>query len=119
MALFRGVISHVLPEVSGVSKSGKQWRKRSYVLTYDSSNAAWPKAVVFDVMGDNIEKLDLREGEEYEVEVDFAAREWNGRWFLSAGAWKATRQAVSAPAAPAESGAGQGTADGKGDDLPF
>lgn len=100
MAKFKGVISHALPETSGVSKSGKQWRKKTFVLTYDNSNANYPKAVVFDVMGDNIDKLNLQPGMEYEVEVDFTVREYQGKYYQSASAWKATpmQQAQPAPA---------------------
>lgn len=107
MATFKGFITQALPEASGMSRNGNSWRKRTYVLTYDSSNEKYPKAVVFDVMNDNIEKLNLQHGGEYEVEIDFAAREWNGRYYQSASAWKATlvQQPVqAAQPAPAPQG---------------
>jgi hypothetical protein len=119
MATFKGFISQALPEQSGVSKSGKTWRKRTYVLTYDSSKPEYPKAVVFDVMNDNIDKLNLQAGAEYEVEVDFAVREYQGKFYQSASAWKATPtqqptpQPQSAPAQPT-----QPTRQGD-DSLPF
>ena len=97
MATFKGIISQALPEQSGVSRNGNNWRKRTYVLTYDSSNANYPKAVVFDVMNDNIDKLNLQLGAEYEVEVDFSVREYQGKFYQSASAWKATPTQQPAP----------------------
>lgn len=121
MATFKGVISHALPETSGVSKKGAQWRKRTYVLTYDQSNANYPKEIVFDVMNDNIDKLNLQLGIEYEVEVDFAVREYQGKFYQSASAWKAT-PTQPVPAQPVQQPVyqqAQAPKDDKGDPLPF
>ena len=115
-----GTISAALPEQSGTSKSGKTWRKREYVCVYDNSNANYPKSVVFQVMNDNIDKLNIQQGMEYDLELDFEAREWNGRYFLQASCWKATAKSQPAPQpslqaqyAPAPEPAQQS------DDLPF
>lgn len=115
-----GTISVALPEQSGTSKSGKTWRKREYVCVYDNSNANYPKSVVFQVMNDNIDKLNIQQGMEYDLELDFEAREWNGRYFLQASCWKATAKSQPAPQpslqaqyAPAPEPAQQS------DDLPF
>lgn len=123
---FTGTIEKALPEVSGTSKSGNAWRKREYVCVYDRSNANYPKSVVFQVMNDNIDKLNLQQGCEYELEVDFDSREWNGRYFLQASCWKATplqAQPVQQgwPAAyPQPTAQPQATpAPQGGDDLPF
>lgn len=95
-----GTIITALPEVSGTSKSGKAWRKREYIVEYE--HGQYPKSVVFQVMGDNIDKLNIQQGVEYDLEIDFEAREWNGRYFLQASCWKATPKNQSQPApAPA------------------
>lgn len=86
---FNVMIQNVLPIQSGTSKSGKAWSKQSFVGVYDSSNPQYPKSIVFDVLGDKIGQLNLQQGGQYEVEVDFTAKEWQGRWFLSATCWKA------------------------------
>lgn len=99
MATFKGIISHALPEQSGVSRNGNAWRKRTYVLTYDNSNANYPKAIVFDVMNGKIDELNIQPGVEYEVEVDFAVREYQGKYYQSASAWEATpMQPIAQPA---------------------
>lgn len=95
----KGQITTEMPEVSGVSKSGKAYSRKSYVLTYDTFKPEYPKAVVIDVMGDKINELGLKQGHWYEVEVDFSAREFNGKWYMSASAWKATEVQTVAPVA--------------------
>ena len=87
---FNVTIQTSLPIQSGTSKNGKPWSKQSFVGVYDSSNPQYPKSIVFDVLGDNINKFNLQPGGQYEVEVDFTAREWQGKYFLSATCWKVT-----------------------------
>ena len=97
---FKGIITAAMPIASGTSKSGKEWKRASYILQYDNSNEQYPKSVLFDVMGDKIEQLNIKQGVEYEVEIDFTCREYNGRTYMSASAWKATptQQPQQAPA---------------------
>ena len=97
---FKGIITAAMPVASGTSKSGKEWKRASYILQYDGSNPQYPKSVLFDVIGDKIEQLNIRQGVEYEVEIDFTTREYNGRTYMSASCWKATptQQPQQAPA---------------------
>lgn len=122
----KGIITAVLPETSGVSKSGKNWRKKEAVVQYEGGQ--YPKSIVFQMMGDSIDKLNIQQGEEYDLSIDFEAREWNGRYFLQASCWKATPTQQS-PQAPAQQGwqqmyqqpqaQPQTPKDSMGDDLPF
>lgn len=90
MASFRGTVTAISQEQSGVSKStGKPWRKVEVVLTYDNSRPEYPKAITFSIMNDKIEQAGLVVGQEYDVEVDFSVREYNGKYYLSANCWKA------------------------------
>lgn len=120
---FKGIITAAMPIASGTSKNGKEWRRASYILQYDNSNAQYPKSVLFDVMGDKIEQLNIQQGHEYEIEIDFTTREYNGRTYLSASAWKATPTQQSAPQQPvyqqAQPQAPATTTAPQGDDLPF
>ena len=114
-----GIITKALAEASGTSRvSGRPWRKRSYVLRYDGTNGQYPREVLFDVLGDKIDSLGLREGCEYEVEVDFGVREWNGKLFMTATAWKATAKEAESPTPAAEPAAVPAARRGE-DDLPF
>ena len=98
MATFKGIITTALPEQSGTSKSGKEWRKKEYIIEYE--HGQYPKSIVFSVMGQKIDELNIQQGAEYELNIDFEAREWNGRFFLQASCWKATptQQPQHAPA---------------------
>lgn len=124
---FKGIITAATPVASGTSKSGKEWRRASYILTYDNSNEQYPKSILFDVMGDKIERLNIKQGVEYEVEIDFTTREYNGCTYMSASAWKATPTQLSpAPANDAYAAMGMQprevqaqTAPAEDSDLPF
>lgn len=98
-----GTITAVLPETGGVSKSGKQWRKQEAIVEYE--HGQYPKSIVFSTMNDHIEKLNLRQGVDYELEIDFTTREYQGKHFLQASCWKATSLNNVAPSpAPAQQG---------------
>lgn len=98
---FSGIIQTALPEQSGTTAAGKQWRRKDFILLYDNSNAQYPKTVLFSVMGENINKLNIQQGVEYDVEIDFSTREYNGRTYMSATAWKATAKNQQPAPAPA------------------
>lgn len=87
--VFSGLIQTAMPEQSGTTAAGKQWRRKDFILLYDNSNAQYPKTVLFSVMGENIDKLNIQQGVEYDVQIDFSTRDYNGKTYMSATAWKA------------------------------
>ena len=91
----QGKIIVVLPERSGVSQRGNQWRSISYVL---ETQEQYSKKLVFDVTNDKIDQLNIQLGEILTVQFDINAREYNGRWFNSVNAWNVIRQTQQAPA---------------------
>ena len=91
----QGKIIVVLPERSGVSQRGNQWRSISYVL---ETQEHYPKKLAFDVTNDKIDQLNIQFGEILTVQFDINAREYNGRWFNSVNAWNVIRQTQQAPA---------------------
>ena len=91
----QGKIIAVLPERSGVSQRGNQWRSISYVL---ETQEQYPKKLAFDVTNDKIDQLNIQFGEILTVQFDINAREYNGRWFNSVNAWNVIRQNQQAPA---------------------
>lgn len=114
MATFKGTVTSVSQIQSGISKAGNQWRRLDVVLTYDISKPEWPKAIVFSVMNDNIDKFDLQPGCEYEVEVDFSVHEYQGRNYMSATCWKA-----ALTCAPMQAPAPTRAEEEKEEDFPF
>lgn len=111
----KGIITTALHEQSGTSKSGKAWRKREYIVEYE--HGQYPKSVVFSVIGQKIDELNIQKGAEYNLSIDFEAREWNGRYFLQASCWKATpvHQPAQQPIYPQP----EPPKDDMGNDLPF
>lgn len=96
MATFKGKVSYVSESVGGTSKAGKEWSKIDVALVYDNAKPEYPREVLFSVMNDNIEKFGIRLNGEYEVEIDFSVREYNGKRYMSATAWKCTPLAQAA-----------------------
>lgn len=90
----QGKIIVVLPERSGVSQRGNQWRSISYVL---ETQEQYPKKLAFDVTNDKIDQLNIQFGEILTVQFDINAREYNGRWFNSVNAWNVIRLNQQAP----------------------
>ncbi len=93
-----GKIIVALPEVSGTSKAGNQWKKREYVLeTLDN----YPSKIFFDFFGDRADQYPLAVGDEIKLSFDIESREYNGRWFTSIRGWKAEKTQGAAAPAPA------------------
>lgn len=90
----QGKIIAVLPERSGTSQRGNQWRSITYVL---ETQEQYPKKLAFDVTNDKIDQLNIQFGEILTVQFDINAREYNGRWFNSINAWNVIRQTQQAP----------------------
>lgn len=90
----QGKIIVVLPERSGTSQRGNQWRSITYVL---ETQEQYPKKLAFDVTNDKIDQLNIQFGEILTVQFDINAREYQGRYFNSVQAWNVIRQTQQAP----------------------
>ncbi len=118
----KGKIILALPETSGTSKAGNQWKKREYVL---ETIETYPRKVHFDFFGDRADQYPLNVGETVTLSFDIESREYNGRWYTSIRGWKAEKEMDGAPThglpgdvpppPPAPSFSGNDEAD----DLPF
>lgn len=89
----KGKIIAALPEQSGVSKSGNNWKKREYVL---ETMETYPKKVHFDLFGDRADQYPLNVGEVITLSFDINSREYNGRWFTSISGWKVDKDGAQA-----------------------
>ena len=79
---FNGKIISVCEPKSGVAKSsGREWTAQDFVLeTMDEH----PQSIVFNVFGaDKIEELNINVGDNVTVDINFIAKEYNGRYFNS------------------------------------
>lgn len=83
-----GKIIYALPEVSGVSKSGNNWKKREYVL---ETQETYPKKIHFDFFGEKADQFPLQVGQVIRLFFDIESREYQGRWYTSIRGWKAEK----------------------------
>lgn len=124
----QGRVIAVMPEKSGVSKSGNEWKVQEYVIeTHD----AYPKKMVFSVFGaDRIAQFAIQIGEEITVSFDIDAHEYQGRWYNSIRAFAVTKndkEVVNAggpvvtakPEIDQQPSTETPAGDNKIDDLPF
>lgn len=95
---FRGLVYKVLPVVKGQSARG-EWVKQEVVFEMpDELN----RKLCVGFWGDKAtEAANLKPGEQVEVSINLESREYNGRWYTEARAWKLTRKAPEPVAAPA------------------
>lgn len=127
-----GKIIAVMPERSGVSAKGTQWKSQEFVIeTFES----YPKKCVFQVFGEErLSSFAINLNEVITVSFNVDAHEYNGRWFNSLTAYNVTRTDAASqaqsfntgtiPTSPSNSQslpttANSVTMDENEDDLPF
>lgn len=81
----RGKIICIGQNESGVSRSGKNWQKQTYVL---ETEGQYPKKVAFAIMNDKITQANIQMGQTVEVEIDAESREYQGKWYTNLTAWR-------------------------------
>jgi len=83
----KGVLKQKLEVEKGTSKAGKEWQSQSFVV---NTGAQYNPDICFKLFGEDKIQLitNVNDGEEIEVFFNLSSREWNGRWFTSADAWK-------------------------------
>lgn len=128
-----GRITEVLPLQEGVSKAGKPWKKRVYVL---ETQETYPKKVAFTAFGeDRVSMFDrvAQPGSSVKLSFDIESREYQGRWYTDISGWRieaangdqaaAPQAAAAAPAATIGAVPPPPAVDiapaGPTDDLPF
>ncbi|MCI5681839.1 MAG: DUF3127 domain-containing protein [Paludibacteraceae bacterium] len=95
-----GKIIQVLPEQSGMSKTGNPWKVQSYVL---ETQEQYPRKVCFEIFGeDRIKNNPCKVDDVVTVSFDIESREFNGRWYTSIRAWRVQQGAVAAAPATAQ-----------------
>lgn len=80
----RGRICFISDLVSGVSKSGTSWVKKTFAIeTLDQ----YPKRVAFTLFNDRTD-IYVELNRIVDVYFDAESREFNGRWYTDLRAWK-------------------------------
>jgi hypothetical protein len=110
----KGRVTQLLPQQSGMGKKGP-WKKQEFILETQSQ---YPKKICFSVWGDKIDQYNLAIGDMVNVSVDLESREYNGRWYTEARAWKIEKGASSGTPPPPDQEPFI-TENAASDDLPF
>ena len=70
----------------GTSKAGKEWQKMSFIIETDSK---YNNEISFDLFGEEkISMLNQEIGSELKIYFNLSSREFNGRYYTQAQAWK-------------------------------
>lgn len=81
----QGIIVKKLDKQSGASANGG-WQKREFIL---KTEGEYPKEVCFNTWGAKVDELDnINVGSKIRVSIELSSREYNGRWYTEAKAWK-------------------------------
>ena len=114
----KGKVIQLLPTATGQGKKG-QWKKQEFILETPSQ---YPKKVCLSIWGDKIEQFNITVGDNVNVTVDLESREYNGRWYTEARAWKLEKSGSSSPMTNDMPVGDEPFSDSQGsasDDLPF
>ena len=81
-----GRLSQILPVQTGMGKNG-EWRKCSFII--DIVDSKFPKKVCLLAWKDLVDQVQkLTVGSDITVSIDLESREFNGKWYTDAKAWK-------------------------------
>ena len=100
---FEGTVWRVLPLVKGTSARG-EWMKQEVVFELPGE---FNRKLCVGFWGDKAQEAGtLQPGESVAVSANVESREYNGRWFTEARAWRITRKAAQQqqPLAPVADG---------------
>lgn len=91
-----GKVVQLLPLVKGQSAKG-EWKKQEFIL---ETQGQYPKKVCISLWGDRVDQNPLTEGDLITASVDLESREYNGRWYTEARAWKIAKGGSEGTAQP-------------------
>lgn len=114
----KGKVIQLLPLQSGMGKKGP-WKKQEFIVETQSQ---YPKKVCLSVWGDKVDQFNISVGQLINASIELESREYNGRWYTEARAWKIDKNATGSTAdVPPPSMDEPFTSDSNntGDDLPF
>ena len=87
----KGQFIQKLSEESGISASGKAWRKQAAII---ETIETYPKKVCLSFFGDKVDHLsNIYPGAKVTASVNIESREFNGKWYTNIDCWKLTMEA--------------------------
>ncbi len=116
----KGKVIQLLQLQTGTGKKGT-WKKQEFII---ETQTQYPKKVCLSAWGDKIDQYNLAVGDMVSIAVDLESREYNGRWYTEARAWKLEKDnsgsnggGQGGPPPPTEESFSQ--ENSATDDLPF
>lgn len=83
MIHIEGPIIKILPEKSGISQSGREWREREVVIEHVTS-LQYPKNIAVTFKGAQVDMVNqLGVGDAVGCDISIDARDWRGKWYNS------------------------------------
>lgn len=83
------VIGVLEPQSFESKKNGNTYVRHTFI---GETSGQYPRKIAFTVMGDDrFKQMGIVVGGNYNVSFDVESREWQGRWFTEASAWRAQR----------------------------
>jgi hypothetical protein len=81
-----GNIKLIQDTETGTSKAGKEWAKRTIVVT---TNETYPQDIAIDFLGDKISQINnFQVGNPVDVGINLRGQEYNGKYYTSINGWK-------------------------------
>ena len=111
----KGKVIQLLQMQSGMGKKGP-WKKQEFILETQSQ---YPKKVCLSIWGDKVDQFGVREGDLLIAQVELESREYNGRWYTEARAWKIEKNGGGRSDAPMPTEEPFVADNNASDDLPF
>ncbi|MBI4646534.1 MAG: DUF3127 domain-containing protein [Bacteroidia bacterium] len=79
-----GKIFEILPSQSGKSARG-EWKKQEFII---ETQEQFPRKICFANWNAKVDLNNVKKGTSVKVFFDIESREYNGKWFTDAKAWK-------------------------------
>jgi len=116
-----GKIVQKMNKTEGISKAGKPWSKQEFVI---ETQETYPRKVMISTMNEKVNDLErFNVGDTITASLNLESREYNGRWYTDARAWKNQGQGAGVSAPDVDpfhpDNEPSFTADSASDDLPF
>ena len=92
---FEGTVYKIMPVTKGTSARG-DWQRQDVVFEMQDGPYTRKICVTFFNRPDDVARL--KEGATYNVSVNIASREYNGRWYTDIRAWRIQPKQAEAPA---------------------
>ena len=92
---FEGTVYKIMPVTKGTSARG-EWQRQDVVFEMNEGSFTRKICVTFFNKPEDVARL--KEGSAYNVSVNIESREYNGRWYTDARAWRVQPKQEAAPA---------------------